>query len=193
MTGVAHETEADDYYNGYFIAKGTRILPLDWAFLRNPNKYPDPENYRPERWVESGWPTYQEPLTEFPTIKGMTSFGFGQRACLGQTLTQDELLLACGSLLRCFTMGKKIDAKTGKEIDPPLNKSNSLLIIKPDPFEMAFTPRSAARKAEIIREWEEAEVRELEDLEALRRAAIAVHNEKGEALVDVEEVLEIKV
>jgi cytochrome P450 len=29
-TGVAHEVEADDYYRGYFIEKGTRILPLDW-------------------------------------------------------------------------------------------------------------------------------------------------------------------
>jgi hypothetical protein len=29
-TGVAHEVEADDWYNGCFIAKGTRILPLDW-------------------------------------------------------------------------------------------------------------------------------------------------------------------
>lgn len=29
-TGVAHETEADDHYQGYFIRKGTRILPLDW-------------------------------------------------------------------------------------------------------------------------------------------------------------------
>lgn len=28
--GVAHETEADDIYKGYFIPKGTRILPLDW-------------------------------------------------------------------------------------------------------------------------------------------------------------------
>ena len=28
-TGVAHEVEADDFYNGYFIPKGTRILPLD--------------------------------------------------------------------------------------------------------------------------------------------------------------------
>ena len=32
-TGVAHETEQDDYYNGYFIEKGTRILPLDWYVL----------------------------------------------------------------------------------------------------------------------------------------------------------------
>lgn len=30
MLGVAHETEQDDYYRGYFIEKGTRILPLDW-------------------------------------------------------------------------------------------------------------------------------------------------------------------
>jgi len=32
-TGVAHETEADDVYNGYFIPKGTRLLPLDWLVL----------------------------------------------------------------------------------------------------------------------------------------------------------------
>lgn len=29
-TGVAHEVEADDFYNGWFIPKGARILPLDW-------------------------------------------------------------------------------------------------------------------------------------------------------------------
>jgi len=28
-TGVAHEVEQDDFYPGYFIEKGTRILPLD--------------------------------------------------------------------------------------------------------------------------------------------------------------------
>jgi cytochrome P450 len=28
--GVAHEVEADDFYHGIFIEKGTRILPLDW-------------------------------------------------------------------------------------------------------------------------------------------------------------------
>jgi len=35
-TGVAHESEADDFYRGFFIPKGTRILPLDWyALLSN--------------------------------------------------------------------------------------------------------------------------------------------------------------
>ena len=68
LTGVAHEAEQDDYYKGQFIPKGTRILPLDYAFLRNPQKYPDPENFRPERWLEADWPTFQDPLTMYPTI-----------------------------------------------------------------------------------------------------------------------------
>ncbi|KAI2638298.1 cytochrome P450 [Xylaria nigripes] len=159
-TGVAHEMETDDVYRGYYLTKGTRILPLDWAFLRNPNKYPDPDNFRPERWLEPGWPTYQEPLTQFPTIKGMTSFGWGQRQCLGQTLTQDELIVACGALSWCFNLKPKKDVITGLDLPVPLDKSNSLLIIKPDPFQMAFEPRSEARKQEALRLWAESNARD---------------------------------
>ncbi|KAK8063971.1 hypothetical protein PG996_008623 [Apiospora saccharicola] len=156
-TGVAHETEADDVYAGYFIPKGTRILPLDWAFLRNPAKYPDPDHFRPERWLEAGWPTFRSPLTRYPTLKGMTSFGWGQRQCLGQSLTEDELLVACGALAWCFHLRPRRDAETGLDLPVPVDKSNSLLIIKPDPFEMAFEPRSEARRREALRLWAEAE------------------------------------
>ncbi|KAI0392936.1 cytochrome P450 [Xylariaceae sp. FL0594] len=159
-TGVAHEMEADDVYRGYFLAKGTRILPLDWAFLRNPRKYPDPDSFRPERWLEKGWPTYQEPLTEYPTIKGLTSFGWGQRQCLGQSLTQDELLVACGALAWCFNLKRKRNPVTGRETPVPLAKSNSLLIIKPDPFEMEFEPRSEQRRKEALRLWKLSEASE---------------------------------
>ncbi|KAF1995284.1 cytochrome P450 [Amniculicola lignicola CBS 123094] len=170
-TGVAHECEADDWYKGFFIPKGTRILPLDYAFLRNPVKYPDPETFRPERWLEAGWPTFQEPLAKFPSIKGMTSFGWGQRQCLGQTLTQDELVVACGGLMWAFNLKKKISPVTGEEIDVPLNKSNSLLIVKPDPFEMAFEVRNPIRKAQIMEQWTLAEVKDAEERAAFLRAA----------------------
>jgi hypothetical protein len=158
--GVAHEVEADDFYRGMFIPKGTRILPLDMAFLRNPVKYPDPDNFRPERWLEPSWPTFQAPLTKYPTIKGMTSFGWGQRQCLGMTITQDEMLLAAGGLAWAFNLKRKVNPVTGQDIEVPLDKSNSLLIVKPDPFEMEFEIRSEARRKEVIDQWKAAEAKD---------------------------------
>jgi hypothetical protein len=89
------------------------------------------------------------------------------------SLTQDELVVACGGLMWGFNLKKKISPDTGAEIDVPLNKSNSLLIIKPDPFEMAFEPRSAARKAEIMVNWKEVEAKDNEERIAFLRAAEA--------------------
>jgi hypothetical protein len=121
--------------------------------LHNPAKYPDPEAYRPERWLEPGWPSYQEPLTQYPTIMGMSSFGWGQRTCLGQSVTRDETLVACGGLLWAFNMGKK-QAPDGRWIEASTTKSNSLLIVKPDSFEMSFKPRNKSRAADIVANWE---------------------------------------
>lgn len=72
-----------------------------------------------------------------------------------------------------FNLKRKVDPVTGEEIDVPLNKSNSLLIVKPDPFQMAFEPRSAARKAEIIENWAVAEAKDAEERAAFLRVAEA--------------------
>ena len=74
-------------------------------------------------------------------------------------------------MLWAFTLKKKIDPKTGMEIDISLTASNSLLIIKPDPFEMAFEPRSADRKAEVISNWKLAKKNDNEEREAFAKAA----------------------
>lgn len=100
----------------------------------------------------------------------MSSFGYGQRACLGQTLTQDELLVACGGLLWAFNMRKRVDPVTGLEVDISTTASNSLLIIKPDPFQMAFVPRNETRKAEIVHNWKEADERDMNERRAFAKA-----------------------
>lgn len=87
------------------------------------------------------------------------------------SLTQDELLLACGALAWCFDLGRKRDPATGAELPVPLDKSNSLLIIKPDPFQMSFAPRSEARRALALALWERSsEECEREKAEFLERA-----------------------
>ena len=108
----------------------------------------------------------------------MSSFGYGQRQCLGMNVTQDEMFLACGYLLWSFNMKRKVDPKTGLEIEAPLDKSNSLLIIKPDPFQMAFEPRTEKRRQQIIDQWLEAEETEDARMAAFTADAHKAHAEK---------------
>lgn len=93
----------------------------------------------------------------------MTSFGWGQRQCLGMSLTQDELIVACGALAWTFNLKPKHNPATGMNHPVPLDKSNSLLIIKPDPFQMSFEPRSEKRKEEALRLWAESDARDRAD------------------------------
>ncbi|KAK1024574.1 hypothetical protein LTR33_017880, partial [Friedmanniomyces endolithicus] len=116
-----------------------------------------------------------EPLSQFPTIMGMTSFGWGQRACLGQSLTRDETLIGCGSILWAYNLVKKIGAD-GKPIEPSIHDSNSLLIVKPDAYEMAFEPRSESRRQEVISQWEESDANDKAERAAFAKAAEAAQH-----------------
>jgi hypothetical protein len=79
------------------------------------------------------------------------------------SITRDETVTGCGALMWAFNLRRKVDPVTGQDIEVPLNKSNSLLIIKPDPWEMAFHPRSESRKQEVIQLWKEAEAKDMQE------------------------------
>jgi hypothetical protein len=91
----------------------------------------------------------------------MSPFGWGIRTCIGQGLTEDECLLGCGGITWGFDIGFKVDAD-GNKIDVPTDKSNSLLIIRPDKFEMDIKPRSEERKKDIVDQWRRSEVTDRE-------------------------------
>lgn len=40
--------------NGYFIPAKTKVLVNLWAMGRNPDYFPDPESFRPERFEDNG-------------------------------------------------------------------------------------------------------------------------------------------
>ena len=70
-----------------------------------------------------------------------------------------------------FDMAKKVDPVTGVEIDVPLVASNSLLIIKPDPFVMAFHPRNEKKRDDIVNNWLQAEATDKWERDQFERAA----------------------
>jgi cytochrome P450 len=55
--------------------------------------YPDREVFRPERWMESKYPTFRAPLTEFPNLKRFSAFGFGRRICPGLESAENAMFI----------------------------------------------------------------------------------------------------
>ncbi|EIW53210.1 cytochrome P450 [Trametes versicolor FP-101664 SS1] len=93
----------DDEYNGYCIPKGSIIIPNLWAFSRDPDVYPDPEAFNPDRFLKDG-EFFTGALDPHSYI-----FGFGRRICPGRHLADASLFLACASILYAFNISPPLD------------------------------------------------------------------------------------
>jgi cytochrome P450 family 2 subfamily J len=49
--GLPHSTMEDTTLQGYFIPKNTTILANLYAHHRNPKLFPEPESFKPERFL----------------------------------------------------------------------------------------------------------------------------------------------
>lgn len=64
------------YIEGHWIPKGSTILPNLWAFSKNADMYPEPEQFIPERFEGEAGKKVLDPTNY--------AFGFGRRICAGQ-------------------------------------------------------------------------------------------------------------
>ncbi|TFK36245.1 cytochrome P450 [Crucibulum laeve] len=124
----------DDVYDGYHIPKGSIILANSWAMLRNEEDYPDPDAFKPERFLKDGKldPSVRDPTT--------MAFGFGRRECPGKAMALASLWLTAASILHTFEIVKPLD-KDGNPIEPDMKYSSSL-VCHPIPFKCIIKPRS---------------------------------------------------
>lgn len=122
--------------------------------------YPDPETFRPERWLLPSWPSFKAGTS----LKGYHQFGHGRRVCQGIDIVEQELFLVMGGLAWAFNISNKRDAN-GKEISPPLDNYTSLLIAKPERFEFDMKVRSPGRNAMIEKAWKTANGGRTDDVE----------------------------
>ncbi|QRW22858.1 cytochrome P450 family protein [Rhizoctonia solani] len=127
--GMPHRTVQDDIYKGYLIPKGATVLGNVWAITRDPEVYPDPESFNPDRF-------YQKATSPAP------GFGWGRRICPGQYIAEASLFIAVASMLAAFTIKKARD-ENGREITPTTKAKESSLVYHPAPFKCDIQPRSA--------------------------------------------------
>ncbi|TIA38080.1 cytochrome P450 [Aureobasidium pullulans] len=117
-TGIPHESVKDDIYEGYLIPAGSVMHPLEWSISRDPEVFPEPDAFNPMRWLETKYPTYQEPLTKYPTITQYSQFGYGRRICAGMGVAEADLFVGIGSLAWMFSLSAS-DAEAEKAAELP--------------------------------------------------------------------------
>lgn len=86
---LGREACRDTELGGYAIPKGTQVWMSQWVVHRDPAYFPEPEAFRPERWLDG----LQRRLPRFAYFP----FGGGPRVCIGNAFAMTEaiLLLAC--------------------------------------------------------------------------------------------------
>ncbi|KAF7533964.1 hypothetical protein G7054_g6637 [Neopestalotiopsis clavispora] len=83
--------------DGVFVPGETEVTSVSYIVQRDPELYsPDPEAYRPERWIEVD--THR--LSEMEASQFV--FGIGPRVCLGKDIATMELWKLLPEIIRCF-------------------------------------------------------------------------------------------
>ncbi|KAI0346960.1 CyP450 monooxygenase [Trametopsis cervina] len=137
--GVPRRSTADDYYNGYFIPKGTEIIPNAWAMLHNPDDYPNPERFDPDRFLKDG--EINRAVRNPTTI----AFGFGRRICPGRHFAQDHVFLMIASILHTFDIEPAVD-EYGNQINPNPQATKGITA-QPEKLPCVLRARSAAAES----------------------------------------------
>jgi cytochrome P450 len=95
---IGREATTDVELGGYCVKRGYTVLMSQWVNHRDPKYFPEPEDFRPERWA-NGLVKRLPKFAYYP-------FGGGQRMCVGNTFALMEatiILAAVGQRYR-FTL-----------------------------------------------------------------------------------------
>ncbi|XP_077535567.1 vitamin D 25-hydroxylase-like [Haemaphysalis longicornis] len=96
--GLARESSEDVVIDGYFIPKGTTVIPNFWACHNDPARWKDPQKYNPQRFLnEDGDIVSQKPEQLIP-------FSLGRRSCPGEMFASMEVFLMVAFLLQKYNV-----------------------------------------------------------------------------------------
>ncbi|KAF9237544.1 cytochrome P450 [Melanogaster broomeanus] len=133
--GVPHAATEDDFYEGYFIPKGAHVIYNVWAMLQDPNVYPEPMKFKPERFL---------PLDGKQPEDDPYNVCFGH-ICMA--FADMSVFIQITMVLSIFNIKKATEA--GRVITPEVEPTTGT-ISHPYPFKCTIEPRSA-KAVELIR------------------------------------------
>ncbi|XP_026220218.1 cytochrome P450 2K1-like [Anabas testudineus] len=91
---IPHKTSRDVTFQGYFIKKGTTVIPLLTSVLYDESEWENPKTFNPSHFLDKEG--------KFIRRDAFMPFSAGRRVCLGESLAKMELFLFFTSLLQRF-------------------------------------------------------------------------------------------
>ncbi|KAA0042826.1 geraniol 8-hydroxylase-like [Cucumis melo var. makuwa] len=116
---IPRKAESEVIISGFTIPKGTQILVNLWASCRDPNLWENPDEFIPERFLESKGKNFE-----------FIPFGNGKRTCPGQGMAMRMLHLIVGSLIHFFNW-KLEDGVTPENLN--MDAKFGLTLVKAQP------------------------------------------------------------
>ncbi|PFH49130.1 hypothetical protein AMATHDRAFT_148375 [Amanita thiersii Skay4041] len=138
--GLPHLSTEADVYDGYFIPEGTAVFGNLWAILRDPEMYPNPAQFQPERYLKDGRLNLDGVLDPFSVV-----FGFGRRICPGKAFAEGAIYITVTAVLATFDILPPLD-DNGQSIE----LSTDGAVVQPISCKCIVKPRSKAA-ADLIR------------------------------------------
>jgi len=124
--GIPHAFVEEAEYGGYTIPKGTSILTNAWAIAQDPEIFPEPEDFQPERFLGS----------EKRLDPRDFAFGAGRRICPGIDFADAMLFLSISTVLAVFDINPIPECLPSYAYKDRFSKH-------PEPFKCSITLRSA--------------------------------------------------
>ncbi|GFG33574.1 hypothetical protein Cfor_03469, partial [Coptotermes formosanus] len=125
--GFPHGTVEATTLAGYHIPKGAMILPLQWAVHMDPEQWPEPERFNPERFLTDDGQFYKP--------EAFIPFQTGKRMCVGEELARMLLFLFGATIIHRFN----VQAPEGVTIDL---EGDCGMMLNPKAQKLLLTPRA---------------------------------------------------
>ncbi|XP_059834790.1 uncharacterized protein LOC132398969 [Hypanus sabinus] len=91
---IMHSTTEDVNFKGYFLPKGTPVVPLLTSVLYDKTQWESPNDFNPSNFLDADG--------KFVKRDAFAPFSMGRRACAGETLARMELFLFFTILIQRF-------------------------------------------------------------------------------------------
>ncbi|GAA5899096.1 hypothetical protein JCM6882_004616 [Rhodosporidiobolus microsporus] len=149
LGGTPHASSEDDTYEGFHIPAESTILCVTWAINRDEYYFPEPDVFRPERYLDG---EKEEGVPPYPQKAGHSAFGWGRRICPGMHVAERSVFIAIVHLLHHFTLSTPAGAPK-----PDIFAFTDGFNSRAQPFEVEIELRGGEQRRKIVeREKEDA-------------------------------------